>query len=208
MNKFCVYKHFTSDSNELFYIGEGTIKRAFSKFSRNKWWKHKVQKHNGFRVEIVANNLLKIEAEKIELELLNKHKSDNLVNLCNGTMFNSHWLVGKPKEMHPMFGKKSPESAKRIIEWNKLHSGVNSPTFGLKRPDLIERNKKGIFKRNFKKIICIDTGEIFNSVKDAMIKYPSKHYSRNIKNKWTICGLHFDYLTTFVEQEEQNKVVV
>ena len=60
----------------------------------------------------------------------------------------------------------------------------------------------------YKSVICIETKEVFNSIKEAQLKYPSKHYARNIKNKWAICGVHFDYLTTTVTEGEQSIKVV
>lgn len=46
-----VYAHYTSDTNELFYIGKGSKNRAWST-KRNKYWKRIVKKH-GLNVQIL-----------------------------------------------------------------------------------------------------------------------------------------------------------
>ena len=105
---FVVYEHYTSDTNELFYIGEGRPDRPYSHRHRNRYWKFKVNKHGGFTVKIVAENITKVCAEKLEKELIKEYKDKGieLTNLCDGTIFGTHWLIGKPKEIHPMYGKK------------------------------------------------------------------------------------------------------
>lgn len=169
-NNFVVYAHYTEDTNELFYIGEGRPKRAYSTANRNKHWKHKINKHGSYVVRILRSNLTKEEAQKIEKELIiffYDVPSVNLVNICKGSMFESHWLLNVDKTKHPMYGKQRPDSSKRITDWNKSHSGVNSPVYGLKRPDLVERNKKANFKRITKKVRCIETNVVYNSLKEV-----------------------------------------
>jgi hypothetical protein len=167
--KFVVYEHYTPDTNELFYVGEGRPDRPFSTRNRNRYWKFKVKKHNGFVVKIVKDDITKEDAEKLEEFLISEYRKKNfeLTNMCDGTMFGTHWLVGKPKELHPFFGKKHPNP--KLAEWNKLHCGELSPVYGIKRPDLSERNKSGQFKRFTRKVICIETGVIYDSIKLATI---------------------------------------
>ncbi len=195
---FVVYAHYTKDTkdtNELFYIGEGTNKRSRSKSNRNRYWNFKVRKHGGFIVDILHSGLTKEQAENIETDLIKEYKSkgNQLVNFCIGPMLRNHWLLNAPKEAHPMFGTKSPASSKRITQWNKEHSGKLSPVYGLKRSDLVERNKLEKYKK-YKKIKCIETGEVFNSIKEASKKYNTKHFSRNIKKGWATKGFHFEYV--------------
>ena len=174
---FVVYAHYTLDTNKLFYIGEGSIKRSKSSFNRNRWWRYKVNKH-GFIVKILYNNLTKKEAEKIESRLIKNLKKRNcdIVNICIGPMLKNHWILSIPKELHPMYGKKRPECSERLKQWNKEHCGSKSPVHGLKRPDLIERNKSGLFIRFKKPIICNETGQTFESVSEAIkiLGYSSK----------------------------------
>lgn len=195
---FVVYEHYTPDTNELFYVGEGRPNRPYSSNSRNRYWKFKVKKHNGFVVKIIKDNLTKIDAETLEKELIILHKKNGIVltNFCEGPMFGNNWLTNQSKEVHPMYGKRRPNP--KLSEWNKLHSGELSPTYGIKRPDLSERNKSGQFKRYTRKIICVETGQIFNSIKEAtssLGKSPTsaeinKHLNGSRKHAF---GFHWEY---------------
>lgn len=176
-NRFCVYGHFTLDTNELFYVGEGTKRRVNDKSNRNRWWNLKVKKH-GFRSEIFFNELSKLEAQKKEKELIEKFRA-NLVNICPGSIFESHWILHIKKEDHPMFGKKLPKVSERIKKWNSEHSGDKSPTWKLKRPDLVLRNKMIQSKKNQRSVICLNNGKIFNSIKEAV-----KFYNLSGANIW------------------------
>lgn len=201
---FVVYAHYTIDTNELFYIGEGTLERSKRKNHRNRWWKFKVNKHNGFKIEIWFTNLTKELSEHYETELIIWHKNNgfNLTNICDGPMFKNHWLIGAPKEMHPMYGKKNPNASKRMSQWNKEHSGINHPKYGKPSPSTIERNKTGTFKRFKKSIRCNETGQIFESVKDAyayLNKKPncteiSKHLSGSRSHAF---GFTWSYVTSY-----------
>jgi hypothetical protein len=82
---YYIYFHYTADTNELFYIGKGTGKRAYQKTRRNAWWKNKVAKH-GFRAEIIQMNIIEQEALMLEQDMiaLNRKMGKNLVNLTDG----------------------------------------------------------------------------------------------------------------------------
>lgn len=73
-NKFCVYGHYTADTNELFYVGKGTEfrSRQFGKTNRNNYW-IKVANAHGVRVEIFARDLLEHEAFDKEIEIIAKY---------------------------------------------------------------------------------------------------------------------------------------
>ena len=139
--------------NELFYVGEGRPNRAYSSSSRNIYWKEMVKKHNGFVVKIVEKNITKLCAGEIETKLIKYYRDSGfkLTNVCSGPLLISS--VGMPNE--------------RLSEWNRIHCGELSPTFGIKRPDLTERNKSGNFKRFVRSVICVETGEIYNSIKEV-----------------------------------------
>jgi hypothetical protein len=164
MNNFVVYAHYTADTKKLFYIGEGRPNRSTSRHSRNRFWNHVVKKHGGFLVTILHHSLTKEEATCLETKLIKQHRNadDHLVNFCDGPMFDKHWLLGAPKEIHPMFGKKNPTASARMIEYNKQRSGKLSPTYGKKRQDLAEQNKLGS-----RKIICVETKQMFESIREA-----------------------------------------
>ena len=189
-NRFYVYGHYTLDTNELFYIGEGIKKRINDRCNRNRHWNFKVNKH-GFKSEIFYSDLTKEKAQEFEKELIEKLR-DKLVNIGPGSIFESHWVLHIPKEMHPMFGKKSPNASKRMKIWNSEHTGENSPTWGKKRPDLSERNRT--FKKS-RSVRCIETGKIFSSLKEAISFHnlSGANIWKAIKKGHKAGGYHWEY---------------
>lgn len=86
-----VYKHIRLDTNEVFYVGIGTqdkYKRAFSKRSRNVFWKNITSKTE-YLVEIISDNITWEEAcikeKQLILELGRRDlKLGTLVNMTDG----------------------------------------------------------------------------------------------------------------------------
>ena len=80
MREFYVYIHRKMDTGEIFYVGKGKGSRYKDSSSRNKHWKHIVNKH-GFAYEIIKDNwfrdekkFLELFGEKVSLnEYLNAH---------------------------------------------------------------------------------------------------------------------------------------
>jgi hypothetical protein len=87
--KYILYRHIRLDKNEVFYIGIGhDIKRAFSKFSRNRYWCYIVGLTE-YKVDILFDNLSRKEAEEKEIEFIKIYgrkdlKAGTLVNLTDG----------------------------------------------------------------------------------------------------------------------------
>ena len=195
---FVVYEHYTQDTNELFYVGEGRPERAKSKRFRNRYWNFKVNKHGGFTIKIVHKDITKKEAEQIEKELIAEYRSENieLTNMCESTFTgDTHWLVNKPKELHPMFGTKRPEQSERMKEYNETHKGETHPKYGTKNEALAERNKTGSFNRFSKKIYCIELDKTFNSLKEAKIFLGGNpNLNRGLKSGSLVKGYHWKYI--------------
>lgn len=78
-----VYGHYTADTNELFYIGKGTGKRAWSNKKRNKHWQSVVNKH-GYTVQIFYDNLNDADAYRKEHELILEVGVVTLTNILEG----------------------------------------------------------------------------------------------------------------------------
>lgn len=191
--KKVVYGHYTLEG-KLFYIGTGSLKRAYSKHSRNKLWKKITNNGANFSVELLYQNLEEDVANYIERRLIETFLKEGNVTLCNfciGGMHDSHWLKNSPKERHPMYGKQRPDSSLRMSEWNKGRSGSLSPTFGLKRPDLAARNKA-----NARKIRLIELDLIFESCSDLKdylgVTYFKYNVVGNPNRKFR--GYHFEYV--------------
>jgi hypothetical protein len=186
MNDFVVYIHYTLDTNEPFYVGEGKLRRSTTNCGRNIFWQRVFKKH-GKRVEVYKTNLTKREAQILESELVEKFLSEG-ARLTN--------IVDCSFSVLPE-NRKNP----RLSEWNKEHSGELSPVWGLKRPDLSERNKNGNFNRYKKQVRCIETGQIFKSMKEALIFFGKKptnsHISQQIKgDRKTALGHTWEYITS------------
>lgn len=69
---YCVYAHYTP-GGELFYIGKGKKKRAYSRHSRNQHWLNIVNKY-GFRVKILLDNTDEPTAFSVEQDEIKKAK--------------------------------------------------------------------------------------------------------------------------------------
>lgn len=120
-----VYQHRRKDSNEIFYIGIGkTIKRAYSKYGRNPYWHHIVDKLN-YIVEITHKDVIWEEACSIEKYLISFYGRKDLnlgglINMtdggegCNGyiTSFNTKNKLSKLNLGHknPMWNKKMKDN--------------------------------------------------------------------------------------------------
>ena len=82
-NNFYVYLHKRKDTNEVFYIGKGRNKRAYSKSGRSKDWQSIVN-HYGYSIELYKDNLSEDTAFSIEKSLIAQYGLDNLTNKTYG----------------------------------------------------------------------------------------------------------------------------
>jgi hypothetical protein len=174
-NNYYVYFHYKLDTNEIFYIGKGLNKRAFSKKSRNKYWNNVINKH-GYKVEIVEQNLTEDEAYEKEIFYIEKYKKEGLklVNLTNG---------GKG-----CLGLKNS----KIGEFSKSKKGINHYNCGKKRSDVSDRIK-GKNHHNYGKIGELNSWYGRKHNEETKLKMskskndPLKKaiYSENMKKCWT-----------------------
>jgi len=120
---FYVYIHTRLDTGEIFYVGKGHGRRAYSTRNRNTHWKGIVSKH-GRSVHIHPAHENEAEAFKVESNLIKelRKKGCKLVNLTDGGEGPSGRVLTQEQkkrvsEVH--LGKKlSPYHAER------LHSSV------------------------------------------------------------------------------------
>lgn len=97
-SRFYVYLHL-KPSGEIFYVGKGTGKRAWSRNLRNRHWRHIVDCH-GFVVKIHADGLTESQAFELEKQLIKSHKeTSKLANVTDGGggVSGSHVNLGVPK---------------------------------------------------------------------------------------------------------------
>lgn len=186
--KYYVYIHRKLDDKSIFYVGKGTGKRANSKNSRSKWWHRVVNKH-GFYSEIVQYFDNEHDAYISESSLIDhlSSKGIRLINLKSGGIGGIGF-------------KHSEESKQKIRNFNlgKVYSvdrkqAISKALLGNK----FSRKRKSKFKSNNRKtVICLDTGEIFQSAHEAALKL-----NLNYSNIAAVCrgkrhkcgGLRFKY---------------
>jgi len=93
-------------NGDVFYVGMGYADRAWEKDSRNKYWHNTVNKHGGYTVEIVHENLSIERAFELEKEYIAKFgrkkydPNGTLVNLAEGGQGNRGFR--KENLMHPV----------------------------------------------------------------------------------------------------------
>jgi len=156
MNNFYIYIHFRQDNLQPFYVGKGKGKRFLSNKSRNKYWKHIVNKY-GYFPQIMENNLTEeqaFEREKFYIEVLGRENLCNLTDGGDGTSGFKHSEEWKKNHSFMMSGNKNPNHKNpwkhTIISKNKLSEKV-----------------KGKNNPNAKKVINIETGIIYGCVKEV-----------------------------------------
>lgn len=86
--RICTYIHYYDNETVPFYIGQGTLNRAFNmnRYERTNAWNNKVIDTNLVNVVIYKIDISKSESLKYEQELIAKYDStNNLVNYntCN-----------------------------------------------------------------------------------------------------------------------------
>lgn len=118
-NRICVYAHYYDNEINPFYIGQGTIARAFA-FSnniRNKSWKNKVKQKELVHVEIINIDITIEESIKIEKELIKKY---GLI------IDNTGCLTNENK------GGKNCQIGRNNYFYNKHFINENNPNYGNK----------------------------------------------------------------------------
>lgn len=163
---YLVYIHKSPCTKKVFYVGMGDRGRAYCEKGRNNDW-HNVVNECYFDVEIIAKNLSRELALKIEGSLIDVYGIDNLVNRTSGglgTSGYSHNDETKRIISEKIKGtKKTADQIKRAVETRRL---INSQLY-------IHRS----------------TGEIIQGLKWACEKYninyrgEHQRLSRNSSNR-------------------------
>jgi hypothetical protein len=188
----CVYRHIRLDKNEPFYIGIGSMKRAYSKQGRNVIWKNIVKKTD-YRVDILFEDLTREEACEKEIEFI---KLYGRKDLGTGTLSNR-------TDGGEGTGNHSDETKLKIVKSRmKLHKrkvkGIHWASCKNKWICQIQKNKNLIHVGNFdcfgKALIARKKAEIeiWDNDKDHFIKKRIKGINwdkrrknwqvRNVKN--------------------------
>ena len=180
-----VYRHIRLDENEPFYIGIGSdekYKRAFERTRRNTHW-NRIANVSSYEVEILMYDLTWEQACKKEIEFIELYGRRDL---NTGTLVN---LTGGGDGAYKTFPsletrKKLSDKAKGKIYKQITKNRISSTLKELYRDS--ENHPRS------KKVICLNSGKIYSSIKDAAkdnsinAKYLRKYLSGEHKNNTTL----------------------
>lgn len=216
MREYCVYKH--TFPNGKVYIGLTCMKPE--KRWHSGWGYYEqpymfraIKKYGWKNVqhEILKQNLTKDEAEKLEIELIAKYKSNqrnfgyNVANGGNstGTMSDetkkkiSNTLKGVPKTTPPFKGKHHTDESRKKLSQKKM--GELNPMYGKHLSEETKRKMSDSHKHGSlcKPILCIETGKVFVSssevAREMNLSQGNVASVARGKRKHTK-GFHFKYL--------------
>lgn len=115
-NNKVVYLHRKKTDNSVFYVGMGNMKRAYCK-QRSAWWNRIVDKY-GYIIEIYKDGLIKEDAFKIEINLIEKY---GRIDLKNGQLINQTIGGITVEGLCDKVLRKRSKSLKSVVrnkEWN------------------------------------------------------------------------------------------
>jgi hypothetical protein len=112
-NRFYVYGHYNLDGN-LFYIGKGCARRAWSKSERSLKWDEVANK--GYSVKLLHENLTEDKALELEVELINSEKKVNPFLLNKRSTNNRIELDYETINLLFYYDESSPSCLRRKID--------------------------------------------------------------------------------------------
>ena len=200
MENYYVYLHLNKINGKKYYgiTSEKTPEIRWKKgYSHNKHFNAAIQKYgwDNFDHIIIASNLTKIEAETMEHQLITQEKTNDPIygyNLTSGGGVGVFRHSEKSKklmsehtkgELNPMYGKSHSEETK-----NKISKALSN------------------HPKTSKRVLCIETNQVFPSSREIERKLGINHYSINqvCNGKQKTAGkMHWKYITE--EEYEQLK---
>ena len=189
---FYVYKHIRLDNNTCFYVGKGKGKRAY-KPKRNKFYNN-VRNSCGCKVVIIKNNLTEEEAFNLETEVIEDYvfvfgygiNIEGYRDFSNNYLTNFTWGgEGASGRHHSEESKLKTSESMKGKNKGKHHSKEYKKNMSESMKGKMVGEKNGMWGKpapNRIKVMCITTGETFDSIKDA-----SDHYRAAISNISACC---------------------
>ncbi len=201
-----MYRHRRLDTNKIFYIGMGDLKRAYSKDAakRNKIW-NDITNKTSYQVEILAEDLTWEDACELEVLLIGQY---GRINLETGTLANLTNGGDGSKGCSP-----SQETRDKISNFHKgKHVSQESK-------NKMRKAKEGKYflsnNPNSKKVICLVTNEIYDSAKEVSnkfnINYGTFTWSLNESKSCKYCYLEdFEKFKNriFYKRKQNNKKII
>lgn len=188
-NNYTVYMHICPNNKKYIGITQRTPENRWNKglgYYSNKHFYSAIKKYGweNIKHKILFSNLTKEKAEQKEIELIAYYKSNNDkygYNIENGgNSIGKHSESVKKKISEAQIGEKNHNFNKRHTkEWkeymSKIMSGKNNAFYGKTHTKEVREKlrKAHLGKPNVacsKKVICIETGIIYNSIIEAKRK--------------------------------------
>lgn len=188
--KFYVYAHYRKTTGEIFYIGKGNGRRAWSGKRANRYWHHIATK-DGFDVRIIKDGLSEVCALTLETALIfihGRYPNGPLVNMTDGGEGTSGW--------EPSVEWKKNRSACAKKAWENGHGKIvlersKASWTDERRKKFSEEAKKRFENEEYKKnrlarasatlrkkgkrIVCITDGKEFSCLVELCEFYGFKH---------------------------------
>lgn len=222
---FFVYRHIRLDTNQPFYIGIGKkpkrynghnteYKRAFTKQSRNSYWKNIVDKTD-YKVEILweSESLREVQLKEIEFISMYGRKEDGgtLANMTSGGEFTSQ-EVSRHRKSYEVSdetrakiskankGRKSSEETKKLL--SQLHKDKNS----VKRLQGLEEKAKESRRDGLPRVTDKRTNKQYRSLPDACEELGLDLVSERRKLYRKSTRARFEYINPeILERYKRNK---
>lgn len=209
MNDKIVYRHRRLDTNEVFYVGMGSIKRAHEGVSsgkRSKEWKNIVNKH-GYIVEVVMENITQEDAIELEELMIKEYgRKDKglglLVNYTDGGEGGGHGRMISDKQKEAISKsqkgikkiqtqarieaqkKKSEEmTGSKLPDWwsKKISTALKGRVFTDEWKENISKSRIGGDNPSAKKVINTETKQVWNSAAECA---DENKIHRNTLRRW------------------------
>lgn len=182
MCNYYIYVHRKATTGEIFYVGKGKDKRAWSHSGRTDFWKRVVSKH-GLIVEIHTYGIQEWYAFELESELIALYgrldtKTGCLVNMCDGGEGPSGVIQSdatRKKISDARKGIKFSEDHRRKISQKRKGSSLTEATKskmsmarkGKAHHEQWRNNLARSIKKRFAKAVERNDGVVYDSIIDA-----------------------------------------
>jgi len=175
-SSFYVYVHRRATDGSIFYVGKGIDNRSNESKSRNQHWKNIVKKH-GYTIDFAQKDIQEWYAFELEKDLISYYGRENLCNKTDGGEGSSglkHSKSSIQKMSISSTGKKHSLSTKqKMSDWQKTKKLTTEH-----KKKIADSNKKRVLSAESKlknslsqpskkQVICIDTNQMFESIKEA-----------------------------------------
>jgi len=151
----CIYFHINSNTQEVFYVGQGNLMRAYNTNTRNIIWHRYTKKHN-YYVSIIHTELTAEQANEKEIAYIKQFGRKDLglgtlVNLTDGGtgVYGFDYVKREKPDKSILQVSKDRKKIKRLL----LNKGLDPEELTSEELDqhiLDKKNKKGLWKNKLK----------------------------------------------------------